>query len=84
VTRDGVDVTAQYLKGAAETLRIARAVKAGLVVFQERSPSCGVRFVYDGTFSGRLVDGCGVVTALLRREGFAVVSDEEYLAAPDR
>ncbi len=80
LTQQGQDVTENYLRGAREVLRLASTVQAELVILKERSPSCGVHWIYDGTFTGRIVAGCGVTTALLQREGFAVVSDEEFLA----
>ena len=48
------------------------------VIFKEKSPSCGKNFVYDGTFSGRLIKGMGVTTALLQKENIKVFSEEEY------
>lgn len=80
LTQRGQDVTENYLRGAREVLRLASTVQAELVILKERSPSCGVHWIYDGTFTGRTVPGCGVTTALFQREGFAVVSDEEFLA----
>ncbi len=80
LTQKGQDVTENYLRGAREVLRLASTVQAELVILKERSPSCGVHWIYDGTFTGRIVAGCGVTSALLQREGFAVVSDEEFLA----
>jgi len=49
-----------------------------LVILKERSPSCGVHSIYDGTFTGTQRAGCGVTTALLRRHGWSVASDEEF------
>lgn len=79
LTRDGTDVTQNYLRGAHEVLRLAQLVNATQVILKERSPSCASREIYDGTFTGTLRPGCGVTTALLRREGFDVVSDVEFL-----
>ena len=45
-----------------------------LVVMQPRSPSCGAGRIYDGTFSGRLIDGNGVTAQLLIDNGFKVVT----------
>jgi uncharacterized protein YbbK (DUF523 family) len=78
VTSDGADVTENYLRGAHETLRLAQLVGADEVILKERSPSCGVERVHDGTFSGTTIPGSGVTTALLRRHGFKVTSDEDY------
>jgi len=79
VTREGTDVTTNFLRGAEEVARIVQLVKPELVILKERSPSCGVRFIYDGTFSNTLRPGCGVTTALLRSLGWQVVSDEEFI-----
>ncbi len=79
MTADGRDVTENFLRGAGEVLRLAELVRPDLVILKERSPSCGVREIYDGTFTRTLRAGCGVTTALLRRCGWQVISDEEYL-----
>ncbi|MFD1957849.1 DUF523 domain-containing protein [Paenibacillus thailandensis] len=78
--RLGNDVTELYVKGAYEALETARRLNATLIVLKEDSPSCGSASVYDGTFSGRKVDGGGVTTALLRRNGFKVISERELPA----
>ncbi len=46
-------------------------------VFKEKSPSCGVRMRYDGSFTGRLIPGEGLTVRLLRRHGIAVYSEED-------
>lgn len=79
LTRDGRDVTDHFLRGAQEVLRLAQLVRPDLVIFKERSPSCGVREIYDGTFSSTVRPGCGVTTALLHQHGFEVVSEQEFL-----
>ena len=84
LTQTGEDVTEKFLRGAREVLRLAELVRPELVILKERSPSCGVRWIYDGTFSGALREGCGVTTALLRRQGWHVLSDEEYLTRTDQ
>jgi len=69
---DGVDVTEQYVSGARRALAIAQAVGATRAVLHDRSPSCGSRHRYDGSFAGRLVPGTGVTAALLARHGITV------------
>lgn len=73
---EDVDVTRQFLRGAHETLRIARLLNAGRFVGKARSPSCGCGEVYDGSFSGKVTGGDGVTTALLRRNGVEVLTEE--------
>lgn len=78
VNSAGEDVTAQFLAGAQEALRMAQAVGATEAILKERSPSCGSAAIYDGTFSGHRIPGMGVTAALLRRHGVCVSSEESW------
>ncbi len=73
----GRDVTSEYCRGAQHCLELARKYKAHAAILKQRSPSCGSRQIYDGSFSGRKVDGMGVTAALLTQAGIAVYSEEE-------
>ncbi|KZE46425.1 DUF523 domain-containing protein [Rossellomorea marisflavi] len=75
--RSGADVTDQYVAGAAETLAICRKMGATEIVLKENSPSCGSSMIYNGDFSGEKIPGKGVTTALLRRHGIKVWSEED-------
>lgn len=76
-SKSGCDVTAQYRRGAEETLRLARFFGCKKAVFKERSPSCGFGKVYDGSFSGTLVEGNGVAAALLAENSIAVFGESD-------
>ncbi|MBE0429471.1 MAG: DUF523 domain-containing protein [Thermoleophilia bacterium] len=78
VTRSGVDVTSEFLRGARRMLEIARQHGCRKAVLKARSPSCGRGTIYDGSFSGRLKPGHGVAAALLLREGIEVLTDEDF------
>ncbi len=75
MTGEGADVTSIYLRGAAEVLAVARLCGAESAVLKARSPSCGVGFTYDGTFSHRLREGSGVTAALLARHGLILYTE---------
>ena len=77
IARDGRDVTAEFRKGAQRTLRIALQVGAELAILKAKSPSCGKGLVYDGTHSGRLIEGNGETAALLLQNGIQVLTEEE-------
>jgi uncharacterized protein YbbK (DUF523 family) len=76
----GDDVTDAYLRGAAHAVDLARATGATRAVLKARSPSCGPHRVYDGTFTGTLVEGSGVTAAALVDAGVDVVSEEDVTA----
>ena len=77
VSKTGEDCTAQYNDGAEKTLYIAGECNAVYALLKERSPSCGKNFVYDGTFSGRLVNGNGITADLLLKNGILVFGESE-------
>ena len=66
---NGRDVTAQFLRGAQEVLRLCQQLGIDEVFLKSRSPSCGVGLIYRGE---QLVPGDGVTTALLRRHDIQV------------
>lgn len=83
INREGRDVTAEFKAGAEKALEIAltEAERAGesieAAIFQERSPSCGCGQVYDGKFSGRLVEGDGIAVQLFKKSGIRVLNKHE-------
>ena len=76
-SKDGKNVDREFRLGAARCLEIARASKPDLIILQSRSPSCGVKQRYDGSFSGKLVKGSGVTAQLLIENGFQVIDVED-------
>ena len=75
--KDGRMVDKEFRAGAAKCLEIAMCEQPDLIVLQSRSPSCGVKQRYDGTFTGTLVDGSGVTAQLLMKHGFRCIDVEE-------
>ena len=75
VRSDGVDVTAQFVKGAQAALTLARQLGIRRAILKARSPSCGAGRIYDGNFAGKLVPGDGVTAALLKRSGIQVITE---------
>ena len=76
--RDGHIVDEAFRAGAAKCLEMAFREQPDLIVLQSRSPSCGVKQRYDGTFTGTLVDGAGVTAQLLMENGFRVLDVEDF------
>jgi uncharacterized protein YbbK (DUF523 family) len=76
-TAEGQDVTAAFERGADAALQVCTANGVRIAVLKDGSPSCGSRWVYDGSFSGRRVAGTGVSAARLREAGIEVFSEQQ-------
>lgn len=76
LSESGLDLTEKFLKGAYETLRIAKMLNVKRAILKDFSPSCGVNKIYDGTFSGKTKSGVGVTTALLILNGVEVSKEK--------
>lgn len=76
IRKDGTDVTDCFLKGAYETVEIAKLAGARRAIMKCSSPSCGCGKIYDGTFSGKRINGNGVTAELLIRNGIDVKTEK--------
>ena len=77
VSINGEDLSDVFYKAAELTLAIAKNHDIAFVIFKENSPSCGVRHVYDGAFSGKKINKPGITTERLIAAGYKVFSDDE-------
>ena len=75
VTKTGKNVTDYYKKGSNEVLKLAKFYNCKFAILKERSPSCGYGKIYDGTFSGTVVDGDGVMAELLVENGITILGE---------
>ncbi len=78
-SREGISVDAEFRRGAAAALDIAKSENVDLIVLQPRSPSCGVGMIYDGSFSGKLIPGNGIFAALAVDAGFRVKNADDIV-----
>jgi len=76
-TTIGADVTKNFSDGAREVLKIAKIYGVKEAILKQRSPSCGCGQIYDGTFSGKIIEGDGITVALLKKNGVRVVTEED-------
>lgn len=75
--REGQVVDEEFRRGAKIALEIARKEQIDVAILQSRSPSCGSKQIYDGSFSGVKVDGQGVFAKLLKEHGFHMIDVED-------
>ena len=77
INAEGASVDAQFRRGAEAALAVAEARHIDCAVLQSRSPSCGCRQIYDGSFSGKRIEGKGIFAQLLTQKGYTVIDIEE-------
>ena len=74
-TKDGKSVDKALRQAVAQILE--ENPNAEAAVLKSRSPTCGVKQVYDGTFTGTLRDGSGILAQALLDAGIKVIDSEE-------
>ena len=74
-TKDGRSVDNALRQAVAQILD--ENMDADCAILKSRSPTCGVKQVYDGTFSGVLRDGAGILAQALMDAGIRVIDSED-------
>lgn len=74
---NGNSVDDEFKKGAQRALNTVIENDVELVILQSRSPSCGVNFIYDGSFTGKLIPGKGVFAEILQKANIRVIDVDD-------
>lgn len=69
----GNDVSKEFFCGANEVLELVKKLDIKTAILQSRSPSCGINKIYDGSFSGNIIDGNGILAQMLLDIGIEVI-----------
>ncbi len=77
MTKEGVDVTAQFQKGAEMALALCQQHGIQFALLKARSPSCGNAEIYDGSFQGKIITGKGMTAKLLSAHGIQVFNEDQ-------
>ena len=77
LTRDGDDCTENFRLGVQRAMDVIASKHVDLAILQSRSPTCGVKQIYDGTFSGVRVDGMGALARALKERGIPLMDAED-------
>ena len=78
--REGNNVDDAMRKAVADAMELIRKEDIQCAILQSRSPTCGVNQVYDGSFSGKLIPGSGVLAQALKAKGYEVIDAEDIKA----
>lgn len=77
--RNGNNVDAVMREAVAQVMEVIRKEDIQCAVLQSRSPTCGVNQIYDGSFSGKLINGSGVLARSLKLAGYRVLDAEDVM-----
>ena len=77
IREDGSDWDDVYRKGVEVVLNQLKQEDIDYAVLQSRSPTCGVKQIYDGTFSKKRIDGQGILAKELAERGIKLVDIED-------
>ncbi len=73
----GRDVTHQFEKGADLAYNICLYLGITTAILKDKSPSCGSKQIYDGTFKGRLINGMGMTARYLSEKGVKIYTEND-------
>ena len=76
--KKNINVTEYFNKGALKTLDIVKNENIKVAILKEKSPSCGSNYIYDGTFSNKLISGMGVTSRLLKENNVIILNENNY------
>lgn len=77
ISNKGIDVTYEFNKGADIAHQLALKHNIKKAILKDGSPSCGSKFIYDGTFTGTKIEGKGVAVKRLLELGISIYTEKE-------
>ena len=77
INKENIDVTHNFVIGASKTLEELKEQNIELVIVKSKSPSCGYKQIYDGTFTGTIIEGNGVFTELAVKNGLKILTEKD-------
>jgi uncharacterized protein YbbK (DUF523 family) len=75
INRDGEDVTDFFRSGVEQEMKKMQDID--LAILQPRSPSCGCKQIYDGTFTKTLIEGKGMFAQALDVAGIPMMDGDD-------
>lgn len=77
INSEGISVDKQFKLGAEIALNTALENNIDFAILQSRSPSCGLKNIYDGSFTGTLINGQGIFAKILIENKIKVFDIED-------
>lgn len=76
INENGLNVTDNFLLGAYRTLDILKKSNCQSIILKDGSPSCGYKYIYDGSFTGKQIRGKGICAEYLNENGIKILDLE--------
>ncbi len=73
----GNDVTDYFNQGALNTLEICQKLNIKKAILKSKSPSCGTKQIYNGSFSSTLINGMGICAQTLKNNNIKLFNENE-------
>ena len=81
INSNGDDNTAYFVKGVEKSIEVIKEHNIKKAILKAKSPSCGNKYIYDGTFSRTLVEGKGMLAEKLTELGLEIYDEGDDLSA---
>lgn len=74
IDSNGKDMTKAFEEASQAMVQKARGNEVRIAFLKDKSPSCGTRRIYDGTFTGKLISGSGTAASALENNGIECIA----------
>lgn len=78
IDKNGKNWDTEMRNTIIEIMKSIQNEEIELAILQSRSPTCGVNQIYDGTFSGKLIEGKGLFAKALAEKGYKIADSEDF------
>lgn len=75
--KEGKVVDKEFRSGAAAAFKMIMDAGALVCILQSRSPNCGVKEIYDGSFTGKKIAGKGVFAQMVSETSIKLIDVED-------
>ena len=82
--KEGMDTTKEFVDGANKALKLCQEQNIKIALLKAKSPSCGNKQIYDGSFNKKLIKGAGVTAKLFMQNKIEVFDENELELLRDK
>ena len=78
INKEGIDVTNEFNLGTNKEIERVKEFGATIAILKSKSPSCGLNYIYDGSFTSSLIEGDGVFVKELKKLGIKILTELDF------